>query len=55
MQQRNCFYNLTMAMLEQVARRAARLARVDRRAMPAERREERDAHDSKRLGFDSIE
>ena len=55
LEQRNCFYNLTMAMLEQVARRAARLARVDRRAMPAERREERDAHDRKRLGFDAIE
>ena len=55
LQQRNCFYNLTMAMLEQVARRAARLAHIDRRAMPAALREQRDATERKRLGFDAIE
>ena len=42
-------------MLEKVARRAARLARIDRRAMPAARREQRDATERKRLGFDAIE
>ena len=55
LEQRNCFFNLTMAMLEKVARRAARLARIDRRAMPAARREQRDATERKRLGFDAIE
>ena len=55
LEQRNGFYNPTMAMLEQVARRAARLAHIDRRAMPAALREQRDATERKRLGFDAIE
>ena len=53
--QRNTINNLTLSMLESVTRKAAQLAHIDRRTMPADAKAAKDAEDRKRLGIPSSE
>ena len=53
--QRNTINSLTLSMLESITRKAAQLARIDRRTMPAAVKEAKDAAARKRLRIPNFE